>query len=71
VGDNFDIFEPNLIIFYINYFAFQTKDEDKKPNVYHKALLQWGFQRGLEGFRHDLTQGQHDTPVHPTALINR
>ncbi|XP_052100492.1 KICSTOR complex protein SZT2-like isoform X3 [Mytilus californianus] len=48
-----------------------TKDNTQQPNVYHKALLQWSFQKGLEGFRYDLAHGQQQTPVHPTALINK
>jgi hypothetical protein len=42
---------------YTNWFYhmnLQARKESKLPNMYHKAMFFWSFQRGLEGFRFDL-----------------
>ncbi|GFN80128.1 protein szt2, partial [Plakobranchus ocellatus] len=35
--------------------APDVKDEPDEVNIYHRAMLYWSFQRGLEGFKYDLT----------------
>ncbi|BFY99733.1 hypothetical protein BsWGS_02773 [Bradybaena similaris] len=30
-------------------------EEENETNLYHRAMLFWSFQRGLEGFKYDLT----------------
>ncbi|XP_060082039.1 KICSTOR complex protein SZT2-like [Ylistrum balloti] len=56
------------------YFAMcpdVSKDSCDQMNIYHKALLLWSFQKGLEGFKYELTHHRHVEPMHPVALSNR
>ncbi|XP_021342251.1 protein SZT2-like isoform X1 [Mizuhopecten yessoensis] len=53
------------------YFAMcpdVSKDSCGQMNIYHKALLLWSFQKGLEGFKYELTHHRHMEPMHPVAL---
>ncbi|XP_053393950.1 KICSTOR complex protein SZT2-like isoform X2 [Mercenaria mercenaria] len=50
-----------------------TGSESRLPNVYHKAMFLWSFQRGLEGFRFDLGD-QHlmaQQSSSPAQLVQR
>ncbi|XP_041357997.1 KICSTOR complex protein SZT2-like isoform X2 [Gigantopelta aegis] len=47
------------------YFGTLPKlepSDSMEPNVYHKAMYFWNFQKGLEGFKYELTY-QSDTGV--------
>ncbi|XP_050400458.2 KICSTOR complex protein SZT2 [Patella vulgata] len=56
------------------YIASCPKLDDShalEPNIYHKALYFWNFQKGLEGFKYELThQSDEDVPG-SLAWINR
>ncbi|ESO95892.1 hypothetical protein LOTGIDRAFT_144381, partial [Lottia gigantea] len=51
------------------YIASCPKDDSSsfQPNIYHKALYFWNFQKGLEGFKYELT---HHSDEDKTGLDN-
>ncbi|KAJ8305511.1 LOW QUALITY PROTEIN: hypothetical protein KUTeg_016056 [Tegillarca granosa] len=60
-----------LTVVWDTVFHFLSQHSGKQLNVYHKALLLWSFQKGLEGFKYDLTHHRTVDPMHPISLTNR